>query len=131
MPILASVDHLVLTVENIERSVEFYCGVLGAEEITFGEGRKAVRIGQQKINLHLKGAEISPHAQRPTPGSADLCFLSTVLVEALMRHLGAHGVEVELGPVPRTGAVTKLMSVYVRNPDGNLVEIANRLPEAV
>lgn len=80
MPFLASLDHLVLTVSDLQRTLDFYCGVLGCEEVTFGDKRKAIRFGDQKINLHVKGNEIVPHALCPAPGSADLCFLSTVPV---------------------------------------------------
>lgn len=130
MPFLASLDHLVLTVNDIDKTLAFYCGILGCREITFGDNRKAIAVGNQKINLHTKGAEIAPHAQHPLPGSADLCFLSTVPVQALARHFAAHGVAVELGPVPRSGAAGALLSIYVRDPDGNLIEIANRKPLA-
>jgi catechol 2,3-dioxygenase-like lactoylglutathione lyase family enzyme len=126
MPFLASLDHLVLTVSDLQRTLDFYCGVLGCEEVTFGDKRKAIRFGDQKINLHVKGNEIVPHALCPAPGSADLCFLSTVPVAALAGHFKAHGIAVELGPVERTGATGNLLSIYVRDPDGNLIEIANR-----
>ncbi len=126
MPFLASLDHLVLTVADVQKTIDFYCGVLGCEEVTFGDNRKAIRFGDQKINLHVKGKEIQPHARHPTPGSADLCFLSTVPVAALAGHFKAHGIAVELGPVERTGATGNLLSIYVRDPDGNLIEIANR-----
>ena len=97
MPFLASLDHLVLTVSDLQRTLDFYCGVLGCEEVTFGDKRKAIRFGDQKINLHVKGNEIVPHALCPAPGSADLCFLSTVPVAALAGHFKAHGIAVELG----------------------------------
>lgn len=128
MPFLASIDHLVLTVADVKKTLAFYCGILGCREITYNDGRKAILFGNQKINLHVQKKEFEPHAERPTPGSADLCFLSTVPVEALMRHFHAHGVSVEVGPVKRTGAVCPLMSIYVRDPDGNLIEIANQRP---
>ncbi len=126
MPFLASLDHLVLTVADVRKTLDFYCGILGCEEITFAGDRKAFAFGSQKINLHEAGREIAPHALKPVCGSADLCFLSTVPVAALARHFGAHGVKVELGPVERTGAQGPLLSIYVRDPDGNLIEIANR-----
>ena len=126
MPFLAAIDHLVLTVSDVDRSLDFYCNVLGCEPISFGENRKAFGVGNQKINLHEAGREIVPHAQTPVPGSADLCFLSTVPVAALAKHLAAHGHPVELGPVERQGAAFALVSIYVRAPDGNLIEIANR-----
>ena len=126
MPFLVSLDHLVLTVSDLQKTLDFYCGVLGCEEVTFGDKRKAIRFGDQKINLHVKGNEIVPHARWPAPCSADLCVLSTVPVAALAGHFKAHGIAVELGPVERTGATGNLLSIYVRDPDGNLIEIANR-----
>ena len=126
MPFLASLDHLVLTVADVQKTIDFYCGVLGCEEDTFVDNRKAICFGNQKINLHIKGNEVATHALYPTPGSADLCFLSTVPVAALAGHFKAHGIAVELGPVERTGATGNLLSIYVRDPDGNLIEIANR-----
>ena len=126
MPFLASLDHLVLTVVDVRKTVDFYCGILGCEEITYDNGRKAILFGNQKINLHVKGSEIVPHALHAAPGTADLCFLSTVPVAALVRHFGAHGIPVELGPVERIGACSPLISIYVRDPDGNLIEIANK-----
>ena len=118
MPFLASLDHLVLTVADVQKTIDFYCGVLGCEEVTFCDNRKAIRFGDQN--------EVAPHALYPTPGSADLCFLSTVQVAALAGHFKAHGIAVELGPIERTGATGNLLSIYVRDPDGNLIEIANR-----
>jgi catechol 2,3-dioxygenase-like lactoylglutathione lyase family enzyme len=117
------IDHLVLTVRDIDRTVAFYAA-LGMERIDFGGGRVALACGDQKINLHLAGHELSPAAARPTPGSGDLCLrLAGPLDDALAR-LAEHGIAVELGPVPRTGARGPLRSVYVRDPDGNLVELA-------
>ncbi|MEM6287212.1 MAG: VOC family protein [Bacteroidota bacterium] len=124
---IASLDHLVLTVRSIPEAVRFYAGVLGMEEVRFGEGRTALRFGDQKINLHEAGREFEPKAERPTPGSADLCFLADVLLPEVVRRLGAAGVPVVEGPVERTGATGPIRSVYVRDPDGNLVEIATRL----
>lgn len=124
-PQLDSLDHLVLTVADLQKSLDFYCGILGCREVTFGGGRKAIRLGRQKINLHLKGLEVAPHARRPTEGSADLCFLSATSIEDWIEHLYAKGVPIEVGPVPRTGAEKALRSIYIRDPDGNLIEIAN------
>lgn len=121
---IASLDHLVLTVRDLDRTLAFYVGALGMEEVTFGDGRKAVAFGRQKLNLHVAGEEIAPHALSPTPGSADLCFLlSTTLEEAAMR-LERAGFPIELGPVGRTGATNPIRSLYVRDPDGNLVELS-------
>ena len=94
----------------------------------FGEGRTALHFGTQKINLHPVSTPIAPHATRPVPGSADVCFLTDTLVEVLLAHLATQGVAVESGPVARTGATGPLVSVYVRDPDGNLIEIANPSP---
>lgn len=122
-----SLDHLVLTVADIETSCAFYRRVLGMEMVTFGAGRKALAFGTQKINLHQAGAEFEPKALRPTPGSADLCFLTTVPLPQVQQHLAACGVAVSEGPVQRTGAQGPILSVYIRDPDQNLIEISNRL----
>ena len=122
-----SLDHLVLTVADIEASCAFYSRVLGMEVVTFGQGRKALAFGAQKINLHQAGKEFEPKANHPTPGSADLCFLTHVPLEEVQRHLTACGVPVIEGPVQRTGAQGPILSVYVRDPDQNLIEVANRL----
>ncbi len=123
-------DHLVLTVADIDASCTFYQRVLGMQVVTFGQGRKALAFGQQKINLHRLGAEFEPKALRPTPGSADLCLIvSTPLVE-VMAHLQRCDVAIEEGPVPRTGATGPLLSVYIRDPDRNLIELANLQEEA-
>lgn len=119
-----SLDHLVLTVADVEATVAFYTA-LGMERVRFGEGRTALVFGSQKINLHAAGAEIAPHARIPTRGSADLCLLVDTDPAPLADHLRAKGIAVELGPVPRTGAAGPLTSVYVRDPDGNLIELAS------
>jgi catechol 2,3-dioxygenase-like lactoylglutathione lyase family enzyme len=118
-------DHLVLTVADITRTCEFYENVLGMQTVTFGAGRKALSFGQQKINLHQAGKEIEPKAVRPTPGSADLCFIASTPVAAVIEHLKKEGVAIEEGPVPRTGATGPIQSVYFRDPDGNLIEVSN------
>jgi catechol 2,3-dioxygenase-like lactoylglutathione lyase family enzyme len=121
-------DHLVLTVHDIVATIAFYTRVLGMEEVTFGEGskaRKALRFGRQKINLHVAGHEFAPYAAAPTPGSADLCLLTHIPIEDVMTHIAACGVPLELGLVPRTGALGPIVSIYLRDPDGNLIEIAN------
>jgi catechol 2,3-dioxygenase-like lactoylglutathione lyase family enzyme len=122
------IDHIVLTVSNINVTCAFYRTVLGMEEITFGEGRKALRFGTQKINLHQKGKEFEPKALIPTPGAIDICFITSTPLEHVMRHLAEHQIKIEEGPVEREGATTKLKSVYLRDPDGNLIEISNELP---
>jgi catechol 2,3-dioxygenase-like lactoylglutathione lyase family enzyme len=121
-----SLDHLVLTVRDVDASVAFYTVVLGMMAVTFGDGRKALAFGAQKINLHQAGREFEPRAAAPTPGSADLCLLTTEPLECVVEHLRSCGVPVIAGPVARTGATGPILSVYVRDPDGNLVELANR-----
>ncbi len=118
-------DHLVLTVASIEQSCAFYTAALGMTVETFDAGRKALRFGNQKINLHQAGQEFEPKAKTPTRGSGDLCFIASTPLEDVVRHLGQSGVPIELGPVDRTGATGPIRSVYIRDPDGNLVEISN------
>ncbi len=120
-------DHLVRTVRDIGKTCDFYANVLGMEVVTFGGGRKALHFGRQKINLHEAGKEFEPKALRPTPGSADLCLITKTPLDQVIRHVQAHGVAIEEGPVERTGATGKIRSVYLRDPDGNLIEIANEL----
>jgi catechol 2,3-dioxygenase-like lactoylglutathione lyase family enzyme len=122
-----SLDHMVLTVRDIDATVSFYLKVLGMETITFGGGRRALSFGEQKINLHQYGKEFEPKAQQPTPGSADLCFLTSVPLTDVLSHLGACGVAVIEGPVQRTGATGPILSVYFRDPDMNLIEVSNRV----
>ncbi|WP_347279968.1 VOC family protein [Leptolyngbya sp. FACHB-60] len=121
---IAALDHLVLTVGDISRTREFYQTVLGMTAVTFGDDRQALRYGQQKINLHQAGASFAPHAQIPTPGSADLCFLMTGSLDAAVDHLRTSGVLIIAGPVQRTGATGMLLSIYIRDPDGNLIELS-------
>ena len=123
---LDQLDHLVLTVADIERTIAFYTGILGMQEVTFGT-RKALRFGNEQINLHEQGHEFEPKAAFPTPGSGDLCFLTSVSLEQVSRELEQAHVAIELGPVERTGASGALRSVYLRDPDGNLLEISNRV----
>jgi len=118
-------DHLVLTVADIDRTCDFYARVLGMTVLTFGQGRKALGFGSQKINLHQAGQEFEPKAHRATPGSADLCFIATTALEAVISHLKDCGISVEEGPVERTGALGTIKSVYIRDPDLNLIEISN------
>ena len=118
-------DHLVLTVADLDRTCAFYAKTLGMTIETFGEGRKALRFGNQKINLHRAGHEFEPKAVQPTPGSADLCFIADTRLADVVAHLERSGVAIELGPVERTGATGPIVSVYIRDPDGNLIEIAN------
>jgi catechol 2,3-dioxygenase-like lactoylglutathione lyase family enzyme len=120
-------DHLVLTVSDIERSVAFYRDVLGMQPVTFGGGRKALTFGRSKINLHEAGKEFEPKARWPVAGSADMCLITNDRLTDVRTELDDQGVAVEEGPVERTGAVGKLLSVYIRDPDGNLIEISNDL----
>ncbi|WP_319381608.1 VOC family protein [Thiomicrorhabdus sp.] len=127
---ISHIDHLVLTVKSIPKTVEFYHSVMGFEVVTYNKGRIALRFGRQKINLHALGKEIEPKACTPCPGAADLCFFTETEMDTILMHLDRHGVKVELGPVQRTGANGPICSVYIRDPDHNLVEIANDLPPA-
>jgi catechol 2,3-dioxygenase-like lactoylglutathione lyase family enzyme len=121
---LARLDHLVLTVADIDRTVAFYERVLGMEAETFGAGRRALRFGDSKLNLHQAGAEFEPKAARPTPGSADLCFVAACPLADVIARLEELGVPLVEGPVERTGALGPMDSVYVRDPDGNLLELS-------
>jgi catechol 2,3-dioxygenase-like lactoylglutathione lyase family enzyme len=117
-------DHLVLTVANIDATVAFYTSALGMELVTFGN-RKALHFGEQKINLHQAGKEFEPKAAHPTPGSGDLCFITKTPIEDVISYLQASSWPIELGPVDRTGAVGAIRSIYLRDPDFNLIEISN------
>jgi catechol 2,3-dioxygenase-like lactoylglutathione lyase family enzyme len=123
---IASLDHLVLTVADPDATVAFY-ERLGMSREQFDDGRVALRFGDQKINLHRAGQPIQPHARRPTPGSADVCLLVEGTLDAVERELELAGVVFELGPVARTGALGPIRSLYLRDPDGNLVELAERI----
>lgn len=118
-------DHLVLTVADLQATCNFYGQVLGMEVVEFGDRRCALRFGQQKINLHQIGKEFEPKATHPTPGSADLCLITTTSLTEVMAHLQSCEVEIEQGIVQRTGAVGAIASLYIRDPDGNLLEISN------
>ncbi|MEC1503684.1 VOC family protein [Bacillus sonorensis] len=120
-------DHFVLTVKNLQETINFYTCVLGMEEETFGSGRKALRFGNQKINLHEAGNEFDPKAKHPLPGSADLCFISDETIDHIIGHLSKNNVSIEEGPVRRTGALGPIVSVYMRDPDQNLIEISQYL----
>ncbi|MDP9603115.1 UNVERIFIED_ORG: catechol 2,3-dioxygenase-like lactoylglutathione lyase family enzyme [Variovorax paradoxus] len=121
-------DHLVLTTAHEDACIRFYVDVLGMSLESFGAGRKAFRFGNQKINLHVKGHEFEPKAQLPTPGSLDLCFIASVPLEEVVASLGEKGVPILEGPVMRTGATSRIRSVYVRDPDLNLIEISELSP---
>ena len=118
-------DHLVLTVRDLNATLDFYSRVLGMTVVTFGEDRKALHFGQQKINLHVAGAEFEPKAARPTPGSADLCFITSIPLAEVIRHVETAGVSIDVMPSERTGALGPIQSIYLRDPDGNLIEISN------
>lgn len=117
-------DHLVLTVKDIEDTCTFYSKVLGMKEITFGGGRKALAFGNQKINLHEYANEFEPKTLRPTPGSADLCFVTAVPLPEVIEHVRSCGVEIIEGPIERMGALGPITSIYFRDPDGNLIEVS-------
>jgi len=119
------IDHVVLTVKDISATCDFYSKVLGMEVVTFGEGRKALAFGSQKINLQQFGRESTLIAEKPTPGSADICFITSVPVSEVIAHLQSFGVKLIGGPVERNGARGEMMSVYFRDPDLNLVEVSN------
>lgn len=118
-------DHVVLTVKDMEAACSFYTRMLGMELVTFAGGRKALRFGNQKINLHQAGKEFEPKAAKPTAGSADLCFIAATALVDVVAELRASGVQIVEGPVQKTGAVGPIQSVYVRDPDLNLIEISN------
>jgi catechol 2,3-dioxygenase-like lactoylglutathione lyase family enzyme len=118
-------DHIVLTVKSIEATSRFYNQVLDMATITFGESKKALACGQQKINLQEHGKEYEPKAERPTPGSADLCLVTRTPLAEVMNHLLASGIEISDGPVKRTGALGEITSIYFRDPDLNLIEVAS------
>ncbi|MEN8839932.1 MAG: VOC family protein [Octadecabacter sp.] len=128
MPKLKSLDHLVLTVASIDATSAFYQNILGMTVDQFivadGTMRTALSLGDQKINLHQAGAEFAPHAAAPTTGSADLCFLTDTPIPDWITHFARHDVSIEEGPVQRTGASSPILSIYIRDPDGNLVEVA-------
>jgi catechol 2,3-dioxygenase-like lactoylglutathione lyase family enzyme len=122
---VARLDHLVLTVADVDRTCEFYESVLGMRRITFGDGRTAMRFGDQKLNLHQHGNEVFPNARHAAPGTADLCFILETPIEQVVAELEAAGVPIELGPAEKDGALGPITSVYIRDPDENLIELSN------
>lgn len=119
------IDHLVLTVADIDRTVDFYARVLGMEKIEFAQGRIALACGEQKINLHQSGKEFEPRAKHVRAGSADLCLIIDTPIEQAIEHIQQHGVDLLAGSVSRSGAKGKIISAYLRDPDGNLLEVSN------
>ena len=119
------IDHIVITAFDLDRTIDFYSKVMGMEPITFAGGRRGLSFGRQKINLHQSGREFEPKALKPTPGSIDLCFITETPLADVIAHLKSHGVVVAQGPVEKTGALGPMMSVYFRDPDGNLIEVSN------
>ncbi|EHD8129333.1 VOC family protein [Salmonella enterica] len=122
--IIDRIDHLVLTVSDISTTIRFYEEVLGFSAVTFKQNRKALIFGAQKINLHQQEMEFEPKASRPTPGSADLCFITSTLINDVVSEILQAGIPIVEGPVERTGATGEIMSIYIRDPDGNLIEIS-------
>lgn len=124
---VTSLDHLVLTVTDLTATIAFYTDIIGMTVESFhpadGTTRTALKFGAQKINLHVSGAEFEPKAERACPGSADLCFLTDTSLNDWQHHLTTHNTEIELGPIKRTGANGPILSIYLRDPDGNLIEI--------
>ena len=133
---LSSIDHIVLTTKDIDKTIAFYCNVLGMilEEFTPSDGgksRKALKFGAQKINLHHLAAPFKPHAQNPLPGAADICFLSSLPIKKWQQIFAQNDIIIEEGPIKKTGATGPLMSLYVRDPDQNLIEISNKISQGL
>ena len=126
--VIASIDHVVLTTRDEARCIDFYTRVLGMQLERYGDKRIALRFGQQKINVHQPGVGAGLKAQHPTPGSLDLCFIAAVPLEAVIEQLRARAISIIAGPSERAGAHGPIRSIYVRDPDDNLVEIAEYLP---
>ena len=124
---LQKLDHLVLTAKDIDQIITFYTRVLGMELVHMNDERKALRFGRQKINLHKAGQEISPHARHPLPGSADICFLTETSMQQVIEHLNFHKITILAGPAERVGATGPLLSIYIQDPYGNLIEISNQI----
>ncbi len=119
------IDHVVMTVRDIDATCAFYSRVLGMTAVTFGEGRRAVTFGSQKFNLHQAGHEFEPKAQHPAPGSLDFCLIAATSLDKVIVHLADCNVPIVEGPVAKTGALGPMRSIYFRDPDGNLVEVSN------
>jgi catechol 2,3-dioxygenase-like lactoylglutathione lyase family enzyme len=126
MPVrIDRLDHFVLTVKDIDATCAFYSRVLGMDARTFGDGRRSLHFGAAKINQHQQRKEFEPKAAKPSPGSADVCLIAATPLAEVIRHLHECGVEIIEGPVQRSGAIGSILSVYLRDPDGNLIEISN------
>lgn len=125
--IVRRIDHVVLTVASVERTVAFYERVLGMTAVSFGEDRRALAFGDQKLNLHQAGREFEPKALRPTPGAIDVCFTTDMPLDQVAAHLRSESVKIEHGPVDKIGARGALRSLYFRDPDGNLIEVSNEV----
>jgi catechol 2,3-dioxygenase-like lactoylglutathione lyase family enzyme len=126
-----SLDHLVLTVKSVDVTCAFYSKVLGMEIVTFDADRKALSFGSQKINLHEHGQELAPKAGKPTPGSGDLCFITSIPISEVTSHMEACDINIIEGPVQRTGAIGPIMSIYFRDPDMNLIEVSNYIQREI
>lgn len=130
-PTVSTLDHLVLTTRDIDTCISFYVSVLGMSVRSFdaadGTERYAIYFGTQKINLHQAGSEFKPHALHPMFGSADMCFLTDTKLAVWQTHLEKIGIPILDGPVPRSGATGPIKSLYIRDPDGNLIEISNKI----
>jgi catechol 2,3-dioxygenase-like lactoylglutathione lyase family enzyme len=124
---LSHIDHVVFTVRDIDVTCDFYTRALGMEIVSFAGGRKALQCGRCKLNLHEYGHEFEPKAERPAPGTQDICLITEEPLSDVMAHLQQAGVAVLEGPVPRTGALGSIESIYLRDPDGNLIEVARYL----
>lgn len=127
MALISHLDHLVLTCTDLEATKHFYVTVLRMELLSFGAGRIAFRFGKQKINLHQRGAEFEPKAHLPVPGALDLCFIAAMKLDEVIAHLHQQGWPIEEGPVQRTGATGPIRSIYLRDPDLNLIEISEMM----
>ena len=117
------IDHFVITVSNTDRTITFYERVLGMSAISFGDNRKALRFGTQKINIHQVAQEVQPNALNAATGTADLCFISKLSIKEIQNHLQSEQIDIEYGPIEQSGAVGIMDSVYFRDPDGNLIEV--------
>ena len=119
------IDHVVLTCFDVDRTLDFYAQVLGMQPVTFAGGRRGLAFGRQKLNLHQAGREFEPKALKPAPGAIDLCLVADTPLEQVAAHLKEKGVAIIEGPVEKTGATGPILSVYFRDPDGNLIEVSN------